>query len=559
MKNAVRTIILLALLLMPNVYAMVTATNLNYSVGKEVAYLAVVLLSLALPATLLKARAYFIFEGVVQMLFFPFEMASLYLNGLTINYHFLDFITLTNIHEATELAGSLWFIPLAVVLIWILYFTLAAKVDNKFLIPAKTRKAVWIGIPLLFIAGMIALSRVSDPNTNEKSARKRLELVFETTLNKFEKIYPYDVYLSIWQLHEYRERIRKMEKQIASFSFNLQADTSAVRKHYVLVLGEALRADHLHLNGYERNTTPMLDSVKGLVSFTKMYSQANLTSQSLPLIVSRADVQHRDIAYTEKSLPEAFAEAGYKTAWISNHEASAFTRRISNKLDYQFYTTDTHGIIAFDTILIRQLSEFLKQHADVNTMTVVHCIGSHFKYCERYPDEYNVFSPAMSSADGYAILSPEHKNKIINAYDNTVLYEDYVWANLIKTLDSADGECVLMFISDHGENLVDDENNLILHGTYIGTQYEAHVPLLVWVNRQFKEAHPKETSAMLSNSGKQLSSDVVFHSFTGIGGFQSITDSTKNIFSPALAEKDTILMLTGSERILNLSHKTSVK
>ncbi|MBQ1752827.1 MAG: hypothetical protein II109_05400, partial [Paludibacteraceae bacterium] len=67
MKNAVRTIILLALLLMPNVYAMVTATNLNYSVGKEVAYLAVVLLSLALPATLLKARAYFIFEGVVQM------------------------------------------------------------------------------------------------------------------------------------------------------------------------------------------------------------------------------------------------------------------------------------------------------------------------------------------------------------------------------------------------------------------------------------------------------------------------------------------------------------
>ncbi|MBQ4032960.1 MAG: hypothetical protein II620_03260, partial [Paludibacteraceae bacterium] len=69
-----------------------------------------------------------------------------------------------------------------------------------------------------------------------------------------------------------------------------------------------------------------------------------------------------------------------------------------------------------------------------------------------------------------------------------------------------------------------------------------------------KEAHPKETSAMLSNSGKQLSSDVVFHSFTGIGGFQSITDSTKNIFSPALAEKDTILMLTGSENIYKFTN-----
>lgn len=221
----------------------------------------------------------------------------------------------------------------------------------------------------------------------------------------------------------------------------------------MLVIGEACRYDHLHLNGYSRNTTPMLDSTQNLISFSKVYSQANLTSQSLPLIVSRANVIHRDIAYLEKSLPEAFLEAGYKTAWISNQDASAFTRRVSNNLSYQFYTTDTQGTLAFDTILIGQLAHFLNLYPNDNTMTVVHCADSHFKYCDRYPESYNVFKLSMSSADGYSILSQDYKEKIVNTYDNIMLYTDYVVANLISTLEKADGECLLIFIADHGENL----------------------------------------------------------------------------------------------------------
>ncbi len=67
-----------------------------------------------------------------------------------------------------------------------------------------------------------------------------------------------------------------------------QEDTLTV----VLVLGEALRADHLGINGYNRATTPRLEE-ENILSLKNVYSEWTHTNQSIPYILTRADSLNR--------------------------------------------------------------------------------------------------------------------------------------------------------------------------------------------------------------------------------------------------------------------------
>ena len=83
-------VILTGLLLVPAFYAMGTAIDLEYSWLKRAAYLLTVLTLLAIPALLLKARTYFLAEGILNFLFFPIDIASLHLNRQSTSTVFLQ-------------------------------------------------------------------------------------------------------------------------------------------------------------------------------------------------------------------------------------------------------------------------------------------------------------------------------------------------------------------------------------------------------------------------------------------------------------------------------------
>ena len=176
-------------------------------------------------------------------------------------------------------------------------------------------------------------------------------------------------------------------------------------------------------------------------------------------------------------------------------------------------------------------------------------MGSHFKYDQRYPAEYERFTPAVTSSDGYAVLSVENKLRIINAYDNTILYTDYVIGRSINLLRQQSGCCALIYVSDHGENLFDDERNLSVHGSYEGTIHEAHVPCFIWLSDEFQKVYPNKVAALKTNLNKQIQSDVIFYSLADMGNLLEIANPAKSIFSRTLAEQDTIRMMTGKGQI----------
>lgn len=113
-------------------------------------------------------------------------------------------------------------------------------------------------------------------------------------------------------------------------------------------------------------------------------------------------------------------------------------------------------------------------------------------------------------------------------------------------MDSLNCPTVMMYMSDHGESLWDDENNLFLHGSYQISEYEYHVPMIVWYSDEYEAQYPQKVATMWLNKTKPISSDVIFYSLLDIVGIEDIVDSTRSICSPSLVAMDTIWVHTGS-------------
>ena len=543
-KNILRPVILFALLLIPVFYTMGMAIELEYSWMKKIVYLTVVIVLLVLPALFLKARTYFIAEGVLNFLFFPIEIASLYLNHQSTSAPFLQNIFHTNLGEATELMMALWPLCLIVTGLWILYFLLAFRVTNTYLFDASFRKWI-IGIAVALMAGglvvmTVFIRRIHPERTAGEALREAVGLV-ELKLNK---IYPYNLYIHSTSLWQRQRRVKRMEKEVSAYSFGIRPVVKSSNELYILVIGEASRYDHWSLNGYTRNTTPLLKTTDHLVSYAHVYTEANQTDIALPILLTRANAACMDISYREKSLPEAYQEAGVWTGYISKQVSSDFTERIRQNCDYSyFYAKNFDADGNYDKAMIDQVRTTI---SDTTQFYLLHSLGSHFRYEHRYPETFSIYEPVLGKSAGYTGLTEANKIPMINAYDNSIRYTDYFLHSLIQYIDSLDRVAVLVYLSDHGESFWDDSRKLSLHGSYQTSEAEYHVPMIVWYSDEYAACYPEKVKTIEQNKTTPVSSDVVFYSMLDIAGIENGIDSTRSICSPALLACDTVWVHTGA-------------
>ena len=205
-KQYILSLVCLLILLIPNVACMILSTDLTYSWIKEIGYFVVVIICFFLPMMFLKRKTYFIVEGILGIFWAPIEIASLFLNGMTVSPHFMAIIFETNRVEATELLSSMW--PLLIIIIGIggIYWILIFKMDNEFLLPAILRKITWISIPILAIIGVV-ISLVIQPNKgNGCSTKERLLLAIDNVTMKFNKI----IALLIWETYSKLPTLQKV-------------------------------------------------------------------------------------------------------------------------------------------------------------------------------------------------------------------------------------------------------------------------------------------------------------------------------------------------------------
>lgn len=118
----------------------------------------------------------------------------------------------------------------------------------------------------------------------------------------------------------------------------------------------------------------------------------------------------------------------------------------------------------------------------------VHLRGGHWNYSRRYPEKFNVFRPSLDPDSDYQVGDESIRTEIINSYDNSILYTDFIVSELIGMLEEKGGHATPTYTADHGEDLLDDDRNLFAHGRI--TKDSVEVPLLIWLSDSYAARFP---------------------------------------------------------------------
>ncbi|RVU35345.1 hypothetical protein EOE67_14300 [Rheinheimera riviphila] len=479
------------------------------------------LLLLALLLTVSKQLHRSIWAWFPLVLLAPQELFYIATYHKVTDAHAMAIIAETDLAEAAGyLSGLGWLILPAVLLVMLLFVVTSAVF--------KVQQYRWLsfGRPVVWTASLVMVGwlwqqelqyqQLYPPKPKANRTETALaQRPLPNSHNLFHQSYPLNLLLAANEFRVQKEALAKVAARVADFKFGAtQPHPPAAKQIYVLVIGETLRPDRLQLNGYARATTPRLAGLGDVVSFTDMISPWSWTRMSVPVIISRKSAQDQQYFSSEKSFVAAFAEAGFATAWLSTqsplgvhdssvalHAAEAEQVQYLNPVGYKkagFY----------DEVLVKAVQRVLAQNAQ-KQLIVLHTLGSHFSYADRYPDNFDLFQP---SGKHQAIGMHDRANKemLNNAYDNTVAYTDQLLFNLIKTLQQQDAISSFIYVSDHGENLFDGECSKSGHGHH--TEYDYRVAALWWGSKQFRQHYPEIAQQIAMNRQQPLSTNQIFHS-----------------------------------------------
>lgn len=329
---------------------------------------------------------------------------------------------------------------------------------------------------------------------------------------------------NIWYVCTDYYRNRTVASENRTTFNNIPATAADNTPDIILVIGESLRPDHLGINGYHRNTTPMLSTDSNLVSLPYVTTEPCYTHLSVPHIVTRADSINPIRAFEEEGVSKLFSKAGYRTAWLANQDASDTYIYFMHETDTLIYTNAARSMYDYgkwlDTDLLEPVSKELKTSGRPHFM-ILHTIGSHWWYRSHYPDSLAKFQPEINSR----VLSELTHQQLINSYDNTILATDLFLHSLISML--AERNALLIFISDHGEAL--GEAGEYLHAKVTPPLH--HTACLVWYSDTYASKHPDKTDALRNNEDRRHSTDIIFHSLLdGAGISTAPLDTTLSLF-----------------------------
>lgn len=254
----------------------------------------------------------------------------------------------------------------------------------------------------------------------------------------------------------------------------------------VLVVGETARADRFSLNGYPRNTNPLLER-EDLVSFTNVRSCGTSTAVSVPCMFSALGREHygaQEAASWDNAI-DVLTRSGVRVLWRDNNSDS---KGVADRITYENFRTEERNKICDpecrDIGMLDGLDDYINKHPGEDLLIVLHQMGSHGpEYFKRVPAAFEQFRPVCRTGE----LQNCSKAEIDNVYDNTVLYTDYFLSSVINFLKRYDGshEAAMLYVSDHGESL--GENGLYLHGApyALAPEAQTHVPAILWMGRHF--------------------------------------------------------------------------
>ncbi|WP_428737580.1 phosphoethanolamine transferase [Sulfurimonas sp.] len=297
----------------------------------------------------------------------------------------------------------------------------------------------------------------------------------------------------------------------------INEDENTTKKLVIMVVGEAVRADHFSLNGYERDTNPLLKQ-EDIINFSQMYSCGTSTAESVPCMFSQFD--RGDYSYkkgiTNENVLDVIKHTG-KVAilWRDNNSDS---KGVALRVNYENYKKPVNNTICTegecrDIGMLVGLGKFIEDNKNKNILIILHQMGNHGPaYYKRYTKDFEQYTPVCETNQ----LEECTQDEIKNGYDNSILYTDMFLAKTIEFLKQYDDtyQTAMIYMSDHGESL--GEGGVYLHGLpyFMAPDAQKHIGSLMWFGDKMKQK--LNVDVLKAQKDQEFSQDNFFHSLLGI-------------------------------------------
>ena len=253
----------------------------------------------------------------------------------------------------------------------------------------------------------------------------------------------------------------------------------------IVVIGESFSYQHSSLYGYQYKTNENLDSrfsTGELMIFNDAVSVSDHTHPVMKSVFSLSETENNFGRYP--LFPACFKAAGYQSILYDNQyfinlgEHTFLTDAdVSNAM---FSARNANGY-AFDGNLVAAMNP-----VDSNALCIIHLMGQHYGYEDRYPKEFRHFIADDYDKSKYT----DRQREFIAHYDNATLYNDYVIDQIIKKHE--DRNCILIYFSDHGEEVFECRDYMG-HGNAARSpniDLQIKIPFMIWASDKYQQNYP---------------------------------------------------------------------
>lgn len=506
----VMTFVLLILMILPSFYLYSKNSDSNI-------FLMSIAIVIYIYALIKDSRYLLAFYPLVIIV--PFILFYTHYYDNSINEQILSIVLETNWQEARSFLGAKVYLYMGLFSLWLVMVTVLFWKNNRTPVVWSHRSRWWIivAISSIGIIGLVA-NQVLATDIDSNFLENDSFLVDEknSLLQDLKQTYPLGLFISLTNLYQEQAKINTASTKHEQFSFNVKPSNTVNNKQLVvLVIGETSRRANWQLNGYVKHTNPLLSTQVNVVNFTDMLSVANATRSSIPMLLTRKPAERvNNYDFAEKSVISAFKEAGFDSYWISTQQkfgahdtsTSVYAKEADNIIFLNKTNYNNQG--ETDEVVLPIFNKILDSQSQ-KTFVIIHTLGSHFDYSHRYPPSFDKFKPSLNDVNGYSVQDKKYKQQLINSYDNSILYTDYVLNEVIESMKKQEQtESFLLYSSDHGEDFFDGQCNKSGHGNQ--TPYNFEIASLAWYSSLFAASHADKVQQLQANATKPVNHTSIF-------------------------------------------------
>jgi len=273
----------------------------------------------------------------------------------------------------------------------------------------------------------------------------------------------------------------------------------------IMIIGESASSDYM--SAYHQtthDTTPWMRTMSkksDFILFRHTYTTFIQTVASLERALTEKN-QYNNIDFNKAiTVIDIAKKAGYHTYWFSNQgtisSADTPITLVAKTADHSTWIEDelaNSDHQRYDGDLL----PYLKQvNPNQNNFIVIHIMGSHDNYINRYPSQFTRWG------------EPGKFNFVIN-YENSIAYTDWLLQQIYDYGKQNLNLQVMLYFSDHGADPLKvrnpDRSTFVAH----------HIPMFLYLSKSYRQLYPQTYATLRRHENSYFTNDLIYELVCGI-------------------------------------------